>query len=269
MKLVVALAASQASVSAVKDTESYTWYEYTSGVPFGLERRGKNSTLKSGDLFGIRKSSSGKASRLITKTGGPTLVYTLDDIDIAYVLKRAKAAGKKAAAASNFAEASKALNAALKSAQPTAWTFNLGLVKKFRAIAKKLNAIASKDGDWSAAVLKVVPLFSAAPAKELAKSGRDKAAVAVAQDILTSSVTRLYKLALRDADPREADLDMVSLQLADAMDHLEAACAIYAHDGSTASSRKIEKLTRLDTASREEFSTKAWNWIQENARAGV
>jgi len=62
---------------------------------------------------------------------------------------------------------------------------------------------------------------------------------------------------------------MVSLQLADAMDHLEAACVIYAHDGSTASARKIEKLTRLATASREELSTIAWNWIQSNARGST
>lgn len=253
------------STSAVKDDDTYSWYEYTSSHSFPLERRGKPSQLQQGDLFGVRKSSNGKATRLVTKSLGPTIVFSLDEVDLAYLVKRAREAGPKAQAAEDYAAVSKALKDALKTHAPT-WTFNLGLVKKFRNISAKLGALSDKEGDWTKPLLKVLPLFEATAEKVPVKSGRDAPAVKVANNILRTSVANLYKYAIVAADPTEAELDLISLRLGDCVDHLEAACAIYAYDGTPASARKIEKLTRLDTGSRDEFSDAAWKWIQNNAR---
>jgi hypothetical protein len=63
--------------SAVIGMDKYSWYKFIGkrATIIGLK---KKVELSPGDLYGVRLSSSGKESRLITKKLGETKVFTID-----------------------------------------------------------------------------------------------------------------------------------------------------------------------------------------------
>lgn len=71
--------ASEAPVTAApKDEDAYTWFTYTGKPLNAMNDKGRTLNIVKGEKFGVRKSGSGKAIRLVTKRMGPTKVFTCD-----------------------------------------------------------------------------------------------------------------------------------------------------------------------------------------------
>ncbi len=79
----------QRSESAVKDVSSYEWFAYT-GRPYSVTTVNgkKTANFVPGYKFGLRSSSNGKNTRMITAEFGPTIVFTISEEALAKI-KRA------------------------------------------------------------------------------------------------------------------------------------------------------------------------------------
>jgi hypothetical protein len=73
--------------SNIKGDDSYNWYKWVGPGATVVARRGLNTAINKGTVFGMRASSNGKSIRLIFK-GEPTKVFTLDTVQHALLVKK-------------------------------------------------------------------------------------------------------------------------------------------------------------------------------------
>lgn len=232
-----------------------------------ITRKGKAYYIDSGDRFGVRKSSGGKEIRLILQKLGDTIVFTLSSESAKLLGKNCKPISlNKIQKESNKAEgaekAYKDLKTLIGNNQPT--DLNLGWVSWVKKLRDCFGTFEKRmrGDDFSPVIPDLLDLAKkSVPTSAKIKEGSDPKAKNIANLLVKTSVRRLVWDAVK-----QDDIDLCMLYLSDAADHMEAACAIYAFDGSQKSRQNILRTTSLDTDSREEFDDKVWDWIQEYAR---
>lgn len=77
-------------IALVKPDAAYIWFSYNGPELNAANDKGRKLSLIQGDKFGVRKSANGKSIRLITKTDGPTKVFTCDEHMAQLLAKRCK-----------------------------------------------------------------------------------------------------------------------------------------------------------------------------------
>lgn len=264
--------------SSVRGYEAYDWFAY--GKPKALHLVSKGGTkvyLDKGDLFGVRKSANGKQIRMIVEKIGPTKVFTLSS-DLANTLaKAAKATNAPSASRSDeleeddgaafkdFVEATGArLSKSLTKLKPilAARGYDLAVVKWLRKLSslcdKGFGTTTKEAQKWETTFEKT---FLQLPAKSLVKLTKDARMLRMAR----LQQTNALKVFLEEAaDYMTApELDMVAQSLSDLADHLELACAL-----AEGNMRKADKMSDLDTSSREQIPDKVWDFLQGDDEAG-
>lgn len=259
--------------SSVRGYDAYDWFAY--GKPKALHLVSKGGTkvyLDKGDLFGVRKSANGKQIRMIVEKVGPTKVFTLS-ADLANTLaKAAKVANAPSggrsdeieedddAAFKDFVEShGKRLSKVIRQMRSTLKErgFDMAVVKWLRALSK---ACDKGFGTTMKEAQKWVATFEAKlalPAKSLVKPTKDATMLKLA----SLQWTNALKVFLDEAsDYMEApELDMVAQSLGDLADHLELACAL--QEGNK---KKADKLSNMDTSSRDQMPDKVWQFILDS-----
>ncbi len=79
----------------VKSAEDYDWYKYNTDKPMTIGRASKMYTLRRGVEFGTRPSTDGKKLRLIFKSEGESIVFTIEGEELSLLMKRSVAIAKE------------------------------------------------------------------------------------------------------------------------------------------------------------------------------
>ena len=140
------------------------------------------------------------------------------------------------------------------------WQADKNMVKWLRQF-KDIVKLAD-DEKYTAALDKALIWITKKPdTQNIAEPCANKKAVSASNAILKDSVPKLINNALNWCELLGADLSMVGLNIADAADHLDVACAL--REGNL---KRVEKISRLDTASRDYMPDDSWDFIQEYCR---
>ena len=84
--------ASTVETAAPVGKEQYQWFTHTGKEITAMNDKGRTMHLQTGDIYGVRKSTSGKYLRLVTANQGVSKVFTLDAEVAALIAKTAKVA---------------------------------------------------------------------------------------------------------------------------------------------------------------------------------
>lgn len=273
---------SNVSISAVKSTESYSWYSYTGPTRRLTNTNGKRTvTFSQKSRFGLRESSNGKSIRMITDELGPSIVFTIDPVLKEKLLKYSSTAKASKVVISdtlkeeyanvdswitfskivkNWAESILKDLTANASKGVFSSTKGKAFVKEFKSYEKKLGAAGQAEGKKQEKLIGTLSKLFAKPLKVPAPSKFKSTTESMMAKKAVSTALKLANKGLKHYYSKNMgiDHDIYLLNLSDALDHILVAA--YLNEGML---KKAESYrSSLDTGSREEFEGKVFDYLQ-------